>query len=246
MTMITTGAMTLTGTTAGSSIEAEISAATGGTEFGVANNDTLSLDDFRVRNLADQLTSGSAVIMPTNFYGKTYYANNFYETSGTQSRSVSPIIYFYYGYSAQANPTTIGTTYGPSINIGSIVPTTQAANLGFYVGTPSGVAGPKYRINGAWWYRPQPVIGPNANLFFISVEGNTVYSIPYLNNCVINANSQLVNALMPVANPYRSNVLIYDANTNSTYYYWANSAGSGSYAGTAGWLSGITFKVKVY
>ena len=79
MTMNSSGPISLAGTTAGQSIEIEL---------GGNGSTTISLNDSNVRSLAG--VASGAIVMPTNFYGKSsshYFINN-YSTYNAQSIGV--------------------------------------------------------------------------------------------------------------------------------------------------------------
>ena len=109
MTMNSSGPISLGGTTAGQSIELE---------NGGPGTAQVSLDDTAVRTLAGVPGSGTTIIMPTNFYGKsnTVYLN-LTIASNTQNYDV------YANASASplyvAGHTAVTVTVNPGVNVGS-------------------------------------------------------------------------------------------------------------------------------
>ena len=106
------GPISLAGSTTGQSIAIEL---------GQSSSGTISLNDTNVRTLAGVTGSGTTIVMPTNFYGKSnitlaFSPNIVFETRGdTASSNFGAGWYYSFGYSS------IGDTYvnGASVYVDS-------------------------------------------------------------------------------------------------------------------------------
>ena len=109
MTMNSSGPISLGGTTSGQSIEIE---------NGGPGTATISLNDTTVRSLAGVPGSGTTIIMPTNFYGKSNTVTiNVTISSSTQNYCVYSAISSNPSYIAGKTNATI--TINPGVNVGS-------------------------------------------------------------------------------------------------------------------------------
>ena len=112
MALNSSGPISLAGSTTGQSIAIEL---------GQSSSGTISLNDTNVRTLAGVTGSGTTIVMPTNFYGKSnitlaFSPNIVFETRGTIEGNNSGVGWYYsFGYSS------IGDTYvnGPSVFVDS-------------------------------------------------------------------------------------------------------------------------------
>lgn len=189
MTLNSSGPISLGGSTAGQSVNLEL---------GQSATAQISFNDAAVRTLTGT-TSGTALVMPTNFYGKSSVVISITDQTISDLDASDANAYYFLTAGGQVQQSTDIGGINPTTLEQWCTPTSQASNYEAYVTVTSGSLTPGSAATGTWvalsstryWYVQESVSGQSTTCIF-TVQIRRIGTTTVLDTATITLEAQVL------------------------------------------------------